>query len=148
MERPCKSIQDLVGELESRNIRLSHQRLMVLEYMANHTNHPTVDQIYVDIQKEIPTLSKATVYNSLKALVSAGLVSIIPMENNENRFDIITTAHGHFCCEVCGNIEDFPVNIDTCLAGLHEGYQVHSWNVLLNGICKTCKKAEKERKFS
>ncbi len=141
MEKTCKSIQDLIGELESRNIRLSHQRLKILEYMANHTNHPTVDEIYVNMQKEIPTLSKATIYNSLKALVSAGLVSIIPMENNENRFDIITAPHGHFCCEVCGNIEDFPVDIDPCLAGLFEGYQIRSRNVLLHGICKTCKEA-------
>lgn len=140
MRTPNPSIQDLAGILESKKIRLSFQRLKILEYLANHPNHPAVDEIYVNMLPEIPTLSKATVYNSLKALVSAGLVNVIPMENNENRYDIITEAHGHFCCEICGGIEDFEVDIDPFVSKSFKGYQIHSRNVILQGICKKCTK--------
>ena len=52
------SFEELTKELKSKNIRLSHQRLKILEFIYNNKIHPTVDEIYKEIQKEIPTLSR------------------------------------------------------------------------------------------
>jgi Fur family transcriptional regulator, peroxide stress response regulator len=62
---------DLLNELKRKNIRLSHHRLKVLEYLCQNLNHPTVEQIYVDLQKEVTTLSKTTIYNSLNVLIES-----------------------------------------------------------------------------
>ena len=72
-----KTFEKLTNELKKKNIRLSHQRLKVLEYITMHRTHPTVDHIYNDLQKEVPTLSKTTIYNTLNTLKDAGLVKVV-----------------------------------------------------------------------
>ncbi|MGI6778337.1 MAG: Fur family transcriptional regulator [Acetivibrionales bacterium] len=110
MIRPL--FEDLKKELNTKSIRLSYQRLKVLEYLTKHQYHPTVDMIFTDLQKDIPTLSKTTIYNTLRILVEAGLVRVITIKDNETRYDITVKNHGHFMCESCGTIYDFNVDID------------------------------------
>lgn len=132
------TFEDLLKELKNKNIRLSHQRLKVLEYVANHRCHPTVEQIYTDLHKEIPTLSKTTVYNTLSTLIKAGLVKLITIEDNETRYDIVTKNHGHFKCEYCGTIYDFEINIDSFDSKDLNGFKINDKNVYFKGICPKC----------
>ena len=55
--------------LEGAGVRPSVQRLAVMDYLATHKTHPTVDEIYSSLAPSIPTLSKTTVYNTLKLFV-------------------------------------------------------------------------------
>ncbi len=132
------TFDDLSKELKSKNIRLSHQRLKVLEYVANHKCHPTVEQIYTGLHKEIPTLSKTTVYNTLSTLIEAGLVKLITIEDNETRYDIVTENHGHFKCESCGTIYDFKIDIDLFNPKDLNGFRINNKDVYFKGICQKC----------
>lgn len=132
------AFEDLSIKLKNKNIRLSHQRLKVLEYVANHRCHPTVDQIYSDLHNEIPTLSKTTVYNTLNTLIEAGLVKLITIEDNETRYDIVTENHGHFKCESCGTIYDFEINIDSFSSKDLNGFRIDNKDVYFKGICPKC----------
>lgn len=134
------SYEELSKELKDKNIRLSHQRLKVLEFITNNRIHPTVDQIYVELRNEIPTLSKTTVYNSLNALIDVGLVKVITIEDNETRYDIVTDDHGHFKCESCGNIYDFEINIDKISSKDLHDFKINNKDVYFKGICPTCVK--------
>ncbi len=95
--------------LNEKKISPSVQRIRVLEYLHNSKNHPTVDDIYLDLVKEIPTLSKTTVYNILKLFTEKSIASTVRIGNNEARYDGDTSTHGHFKCAKCGNIYDFNV---------------------------------------
>lgn len=132
------TFEDLSKELKNKKIRLSHQRLKVLEYVANHKCHPTVDQIYNNLHNEIPTLSKTTVYNTLNALVEAGIVRLINIGDNESRYDINTENHGHFKCESCGSIYDFEINIDSFDSKDLNGFKINNKDVYFKGICPRC----------
>lgn len=132
------SFEDLMHELVIRKIRPSHQRIKILEYLMEHPCHPTVDQIFNDLQKEIPTLSKSTVYNTLTSFMEAQLVRVITIEENETRYDIITHNHGHFKCDSCGAIYDFKINIDDFTAGELSGFQIYDKNVYFKGVCPKC----------
>ena len=107
------SYRDLVKELKEKKIRLSYQRVKILDYLNRNRTHPTADEIYTGLIAEIPSLSKTTVYNSLNSLVKANLVQELTIEDNENRYDIVTETHGHFKCEKCGKIYDFKVGLDS-----------------------------------
>lgn len=72
------SFEEIKEEFKQRNINLSYQRLKVYEYLTQNPCHPTIDQIFTDLQKNISTLSKTTVYNSLRILVESGLVRVLP----------------------------------------------------------------------
>lgn len=138
------TFEDLSKELKNRNIRLSHQRVKVLEYMTNHRIHPTVDQIYIDLQKEVPTLSKTTIYNTLDTLIEAQLVKVITIEDNETRYDIITENHGHFKCESCGTIYDFEIKTDSLSTQDLNDFKINNRDVYFKGICPSCIKQGKE----
>jgi Fe2+ or Zn2+ uptake regulation protein len=129
---------DLLNELKSRNIRLSHQRLKVLEYLTKNYTHPTVDQIYNGLHQDVPTLSKTTVYNTLNSLVDAGLVRVINIEDNETRYDIDTDNHGHFKCEKCRKIYDFKINMDSFDAHELDHFKIFDKNIYFKGICRQC----------
>ena len=129
---------DFAKELKSKNIRLSHQRLKVLEYLSQNQVHPTADQIYMSLVKEIPTLSRTTVYSTLGALAEAGMVRVINIEDHEIRYDINVENHGHFKCEACGSIYDFPVDMSGLKSECLAGFQIRDKNVYFKGICPMC----------
>ena len=131
-------IEKLTKELKKNNIRLSHQRLKVLEYMVTHRTHPTVDQIYNDLQKEVPTLSKTTIYNTLRTLVDVNLVKAINIEDNEVRYDAVTKDHGHFKCESCGEIFDFDVDFNTFSTRGLKNFNIKHKDIYFKGICPNC----------
>lgn len=132
------SMKDLEKELKNRNINLSYQRLKILEYLNQNHCHPTVDQIYKGLHEIIPTLSKTTVYNTLKKLVEEDLVRVINIEDNETRYDINTENHGHFKCDNCGTIFDFSINMDSLVCVELEDFRVFDKNVYFKGICPQC----------
>lgn len=132
------SFEKLKQELKMKNINLSHQRLKVLEYLTKNQCHPTVEQIFSDLQKEISTLSKTTVYNTLRMLLEAGLVRVVTIEDNETRYDIITENHGHFKCESCGAIYDFRIDMDSLICKDLNGFQANDKNVYFKGLCPRC----------
>jgi len=132
------SMEDLTSRLKNNNIRLSHQRLKVLEYMVHNRVHPTVDQIYNSLHAEIPSLSKTTIYNTLNTLIEAGIVSSLTIEDNEVRYDIRTDAHGHFKCKSCRNIYDFEVDTDSIKVEGLNGFRVDTRDFYFSGICSIC----------
>ncbi|MGI6050676.1 MAG: Fur family transcriptional regulator [Acetivibrionales bacterium] len=132
------STTDIERKLKDKNINLSFQRVKILEYLENNRSHPTVDQIYSALHEEIPTLSKTTIYNTLKKLIEEDLVRVITIEENETRYDIITEEHGHFKCESCKAIFDFSVDMNALsLKGL-EHFKINNKNMYFEGICPGC----------
>lgn len=132
------TLETLSDELKKRNIRLSHQRIKVLEYLTKNQCHPTVEQIYCDLLQEVPTLSKTTVYNTLKSLADARLVNILTIEDNEMRYDIITENHGHFKCEKCKSIINFNINAEALSTDDLSAFRIHERNVYFKGVCPGC----------
>ena len=94
-----------IGEyLKCHSIKPSYQRMKVFQYLYEERNHPTVDMIYKALCTEIPTLSKTTVYNTLNLFIEKEIANVIVIEENETRYDIDMSIHGHFKCEQCGKI--------------------------------------------
>jgi Fe2+ or Zn2+ uptake regulation protein len=128
----------IVATLEASKIRPSFQRIKVLEYLYNNQHHPNADQIYKDLQNAVPTLSKATIYNTLNLFIKAGLVKVLTIEDKETRYDVITETHGHFKCEECGTIFNFEINADLMAADQLMGFKVVDRNVYFKGVCSKC----------
>lgn len=129
---------ELSTELVKKNLRPSHHRIKILEYLLDKQGHPSVDQIFNDLHKEIPTLSKSTVYNTLNLFITARLVRMLTIEENETRYDLIVDKHGHFKCESCDTIYDFKINIDEFIADELSDFQINDQDVYFKGICPSC----------
>ena len=130
---------DYFGELAGKGIQPSVQRARILEYLYRERVHPTADDIYERLHPEIPTLSRTTVYNTVKLFLEHGLVQPLVIEEKEVRYDIDTSYHGHFKCERCGKVFDFTAP----LSGVSEipelkGFQIRERHVYFKGICRSC----------
>jgi Fe2+ or Zn2+ uptake regulation protein len=132
------SIEDLGKLLLKNQIKPSYQRMRILQYLMTRRNHPTVDQIYQELVKEMPTLSKTTVYNTLDLFLQTGLAICITIEENETRYDAFVSIHGHFKCEECGRIYDFDINIDGLETPGLSGFKVDERSVYFKGVCPDC----------
>ena len=133
-----QSVESLTGELLRRKVRPSFQRIKILEYLVNNTDHPTVDEIFNDLQKKIPTLSKTTVYNTLNLLIEANLVRVVTIEDTQTRYDLMVNNHGHFKCGSCGRIFNFRIDIDSCTADDLANFSITEKNVYFKGTCPDC----------
>ncbi|MBN1534727.1 MAG: transcriptional repressor [Spirochaetes bacterium] len=138
-------LDDLKTILEQKGIIPSYHRIKIYEYLVNNKDHPTADIIYTDMIKQIPTLSKTTIYNTLKTLSGKGLISSITIEDNEVRFDPDTGLHGHFKCLRCGNLYDIELcstlknGLSECINSLEMEHRITDSQVYFKGICKKCR---------
>ncbi len=124
--------------LMKHNIKPSYPRIRIMEYLLAKRNHPTVEKIYGELVKEIPTLSKTTVYNTLNLFINANITRVVTIEDNETRYDADITNHGHFKCETCGMVYDFSISSDDIETKGLEKFEVHEKNVYYKGICPKC----------
>lgn len=129
---------DWPSELKKRKVRFSEERLKILEYLVCDRSHATADQIYCALRIDLPNLSKTTVYNTLKALLQAGMIREIEIDDHETRYDFSTDNHGHFKCESCGTIYDFSIDIDSLNSGDLESFKINDRNVYFKGVCPGC----------
>ncbi len=124
--------------LSQHDIKPSYQRIKIFDYLIERKNHPTVDTIYKELVSGIPTLSKTTVYNTLKLFLDKEIVQVINIEDNETRFDADVSNHGHFKCKKCNKIYDFKLNESEIKIAQLEGFTLEEQHVYLKGTCKKC----------
>jgi len=122
--------------LLSKNIRPSVIRLKILEYLRSVCSHPTVEDVYFTLSGEIPTLSRTSVYNTLKLLAEEGIVKVLTIDGTHVRYDGCTDFHGHFMCSECGTVYDFEI-ADGKAKGI-EDFEISSREVFYCGKCKNC----------
>lgn len=135
------SLNEVREYLSSHNIRTSFYRLKILEYLINKKSHPTADEIYQVLKKDIPSLSLATIYNTLNLFLEKKIVHLVNVEKNEARYDATLPWHGHFKCLKCGRILDVKIeNLE--LKGL-EDFDIHEKHLEIKGLCSLCRTIQK-----
>jgi Fe2+ or Zn2+ uptake regulation protein len=132
------NIKNIGAYLKSHGIKPSYQRLQIFEYLLRYRNHPTVDMIYKSLSPAIPTLSKTTVYNTLKLFVEKKIALVIVIEENETRYDADTSIHGHFKCEKCSSMTDLAVDTSQLKLPDLNGFQINEHHFYFKGLCKKC----------
>lgn len=134
--------QQLVARLQEAGYRLTPQRLALVELLAADLSHPSAEQVYTRMKAIYPTISLATVYNTLEMLVELG--EALPLDCHEGcmRFDVRRpAAHPHLICRTCGQIEDLDLEgIDRLLDAARAGTRFRDLQarVYFDGVCPRC----------
>ena len=128
--------------LQDNNLSPSIHRVMVLDYLLKYDSHPSVQTIYSTLSKEIPTLSKTTVYNILNKFINVGLAKELRIEGNEVRYDGHIEPHAHFKCDQCESVLNLRYQCPKFLTREVDGHEIHLRQVNFIGICKECKEIE------
>jgi Fur family peroxide stress response transcriptional regulator len=120
---------------------LTPQRRAVLGVVAESDQHLTAGEIFEAARRSLPTISFATVYNSLKYLTEAGLVREINFGKGSSRYDRETSRHDHAVCSRCGRLTDFDLAETSQLmraAARRSRFKPESIHLTLVGLCPDC----------
>lgn len=121
-------------------MRRTPQRLAILNYLEGNTNHPTVEDIYREVSSRFPTMSLATVYNTVKALQKSKRLTELRVETGKSRFDPNTSDHSHLVCLDCGRISDvFSIPAVDLSSEDKAGFEILKVEVNFYGKCSACK---------
>jgi Fur family transcriptional regulator, peroxide stress response regulator len=131
-------------EIQGGGRALTPQREVVLRVVRESAEHLTAAEIYAAARRIRPSLSYATVYNSLRYLKEAGLVREITFGNGASRYDRETARHDHAICTRCGALLDFDL-AETAqlmrLAARRSRFKPESIHLTLMGVCPACSAA-------
>lgn len=101
-------MKDAISVLRQCDISPTPQRIAVVEYVLKSTSHPTADDVLNYAKEKCPTVSRATVYNTLNLLVEKGLVDMQTIREGAVVFDSNVERHHHFIDDDTGDIYDIP----------------------------------------
>jgi len=133
-------MEEIKKLLKEKGINPSIQRIRILKCLMGNKDHPTAKDIYKKISREIPTLSKTTVYNTVKLFADKGILKPIRIKESEARYDIKAYPHPHFMCKKCGNLYDLEKK-KLIIEEKEEidGHLIEEKCVCYLGTCKNCR---------
>jgi len=99
---------DVIQLLRQHGIQATPQRIAVAEYILAAKTHPSADKVWEQVRRRCPTLSRATVYNTLNLFVDKGLIKTQVLKEGTAVFDPRVEAHHHFIDVDTGQIYDVP----------------------------------------
>jgi len=134
--------------LSAKGIVPTPQRVAVYAAVAGRRDHPTVDTIYAELRKQLPTLSKTTVYTTMQLLADKRLVGAVHAEADEVRYDGMCGFHAHFKCRRCGELYDIPMPCEhrRSFADMPEGFVFENEELTYYGLCPNCSTKPRKEK--
>lgn len=136
-------IQTFENYLKQKNLKLTHQRQVVVQTFSSHKGHISAEELYRKVQKEVPEIGFTTVYRTLNLMVAAGIASANNFKSSFTRFELVGKKdhHDHLICTKCGEIIEFK---NTHIEELQEsvaknhGFKLTEHTLEIFGICPDC----------
>jgi Fur family peroxide stress response transcriptional regulator len=141
-----KSVEVLVGEFRQNGLKVTPQRRVILELLANDDSHPTAEQVYQRVLAVMPDVSRTTVYNTFRELSDLGeLTPVHDLSEGGQRYDTNNETHHHLYCVECHELIDIDRDFEGLSLSSEEasGYQILSRQVTFYGICPNCQAKER-----
>ncbi len=140
------SSSDLRGELQVAGLRVTVQRLAVLEVLRDGRLHLSVEQIIEATRARLQAISVQAVYDALAALCGAGLARRIEPAGSAALFEArVADNHHHVVCRSCGTVADVDcvVGAAPCLepSSAKSGFVIDETEVTFWGICPNCQQS-------
>lgn len=135
-------MERIVRKYRGKGFKLTPQRIAILKFLEGNTSHPTAEEIYTEIRKRYPTVSFATVYNTVQVLRDKGELLEITIDPARKHFDPNPSPHHHIMCTGCGKIGDVFVDYSDALKlpdEVTKEFTTTGNHIDFYGQCKTCR---------
>ena len=135
-------VDEIRRRFRERGLKLTPQRAAIYQALAETTAHPAAEDLYRQVRALHPMISQNTVYYTLGALKTAGLVHEVNYWHDRARFDANMAAHHHLICLGCRKIEDLSddgLNRLTLSKRRTAGFEVTGHRVEFHGFCAGCR---------
>ncbi len=131
----------MVARLRAAGLKVTPQRIAIIRELAGDPTHPTAQELYDRLRPSMPSMSFATVYNTLASLAEAGLCASRSVTAGGARFDPNTEPHDHAVCDRCGAVHDVPHAAPRGQgkkSRVPEGFSVRAVERIYRGLCASC----------
>jgi Fe2+ or Zn2+ uptake regulation protein len=126
--------RDETSVLRDHGINPSAQRVAVAKYVLHTDEHPSADEVWTQVRKRFPHVSRATVYNTVNLFVEKGLLRQLVLTEGRVVFDPKTEDHHHFIDEESGKIHDVPWRaVKVSKVPKLDGFEVREYQVVMRG---------------
>lgn len=138
------SIEEIRNKLSQKGLKVTPQRLAILDAIYKLGNHPTADKIIEYIRKGNPNIASGTVYKVLDTLIENELVKRVTTDRDVMRYDGVLDNHHHLYCNECDVIEDYKdEDLDNLLKDYFEnkkikGFQINEIILQIKGRFDKC----------
>jgi Fur family peroxide stress response transcriptional regulator len=131
---------DIERICREHSLPLTTQRRLVLEALASRGDHPTVDEIWSDVRRTAPEISRTTVYRILEVFALMRVVRKVCHPEAVARYEIRADRHHHLLCLDCGLIVDFadPALDNIVPPGAGSGFRIEDYSIQFRGLCSRC----------
>ena len=122
-------------------LKYSRQRQVIKDFLMTRKDHPTADIVYMNVKREYPSISLATVYRNLSLLADLGEIRRLRMGDGVDHYDADTSKHYHVICTECGSVADLKahnVNDIIDISGLNYDGRIHGHVTYFYGVCADC----------
>jgi Fe2+ or Zn2+ uptake regulation protein len=127
-------MQKAIDTLRECDIQPTPQRVAVAEFVLRTDTHPTADEVWATVRRRCPTLSRATVYNTLNLFAEKGLLKLQPLKDGVIVFDAHVEPHHHLIDDETGKVFDVPWNaVKITGAATVDGFEVREYQVVMRG---------------
>ena len=131
---------DYVALLRENNLKATPQRLTIVEalYMQGHIN---IDGIYSILQEKFPSISLATIYKNINAMIEISFLSEVKIPNQKSVYELTKAEHTHVVCSKCNAILDIELDTSTLVLEVSKksDYTLKTSSIVFNGVCPDCK---------
>lgn len=132
---------ELAKKYRAKGLKITPQRLAILEFLDGNTDHPSAESIFEGVKENFPTISFATVYNTLEALKRTASVQEITIDPERKHYDPNMKPHHHIVCISCNRIDDVFADYGSSLKlpdEVGDNFKLVGEHVNFYGVCGEC----------
>lgn len=135
-----RKVEELVERCRARGMNVTPQRIAIYRALVEAHDHPSPELLYRRVLPAMPSMSLATIYKALDALVDLGLAQEVSATGDIKRYDANMSRHHHLLCTGCGAIRDFDDEALDRVAPPRRlgGFVPQSVSVQISGLCSSC----------
>lgn len=130
-----------IKTLKQYELKVTPQRVAIVEelYCCGHLN---IDQLYNKLLYKFPSISLATIYKNMNAMIERIFVQEVKIPNEKSVYELCKENHAHFVCDGCKKIEDIYLDTKNLLeeVKVSTNYIINNSTMVFNGLCKECSK--------
>jgi len=127
--------------LKDYDLKVTPQRVAIVEelYVNGHMN---IDDLYKKLLEKFPSISLATIYKNINAMIEKVFLSEVKIPNTKSVYELVKSEHAHMVCSSCGHIEDIVLNTADLVNEVSSlsQFKIDSTNIVLSGTCPKCSK--------
>lgn len=125
--------------LKEYDLKVTPQRVAIVEELYKN-GHMNIDELYKNLQSKFPSISLATIYKNVNAMVEKIFLNEVKLPDTKTVYELVKDSHSHLVCSSCGNIEDIHLDtsiIEDSLSTMSK-FKVENTEVVFSGTCQKC----------